>query len=157
MQLFCLWRTERGLQEVCGVLIFSQPLTLSSDFVVFPFTFPFAYLLTGTYEQWAVRPPYWISKNLLVLESFLCLLPFWFKEKHLSRPTGQGVMERASLRKPGKCPEARWLNRIKQWPIQFIWDNNICQMNHFTGWPDSSPAFTYLEISPLVANRSHTT
>lgn len=30
-------------------------------------------------------------------------------------------------------------------------------MNHFTGWSDNCPASTYLEISPLVANRSGAT
>lgn len=70
---------------------------------------------------------------------------------------GQGFRCRASPRKLGSCPEARCLNRIKQRPIRSIWDNNICQMNHFTGWPDSCPAFSYLEINPLVANRSGAT
>lgn len=54
-------------------------------------------------------------------------------------------------------PKARCLNRIKQQPIRSIWDNNICQMKHLTGWPDKCPASSYLEISPLVANRSGAT
>jgi len=70
---------------------------------------------------------------------------------------GQGFREKASLRKLGTCPEARCLNRIKQQPIRSIWDNNVCQINHFTGCPDNYHASTYLEINPLVANRSGAT
>lgn len=75
----------------------------------------------------------------------------------LATVKGQGFRERASLRKLGSCPEARCLNRIKQQPIRSIWDNNICQMNHFTAWPDNCPAPSYLEINPCVANSSGAT
>lgn len=80
--------------------------------------------------------------------------PYSEQFNSLATARGQGFRERASLRKLGSCPEARCLNRIKQQPIRSIWDNNICQMNHFTGWPDNCTASPYLEINPLVANRS---
>lgn len=69
----------------------------------------------------------------------------------LATARGQGFRKRVL------CPEARCLNRIKQQPIRSIQDNNICQMNHFTGWRDNCPASSYLKINPLVANRSGAT
>lgn len=41
--------------------------------------------------------------------------------------------------------------------IRSIWDTNICQISRFSGWPDKYPASSYLEIRPLVANRSGAT
>lgn len=52
-----------------------------------------------------------------------------------------------------RVPEAQRLNRIKQQPIRSVWDNNICQMKHFTGLAQYMPRFLLSKKSALLLQR----